>query len=272
MKHIDSHIHLYPKKLMDAIFRYFEKTACNFPYRQDVPESLAYLRESGMEKGFLLLYAHKAGMARDLNHWAFELCLQNPDLVPFACFHPEDPDADALVKECLNDWGFAGFKLHFNVQRFSPDDPRFAPVYSQVQEQGKAMVMHIGPFPSPSDHLGASKLLSVLRSFPRLKVLVAHLGFYDTEKFWRIMDQYPTVYLDTAFILGNPMFPDGEKIVAESMKRFPDRILYGSDFPLIRHDVREGLAHIGTLSWDENIKKKLLYENAENFLRNGQPL
>jgi uncharacterized protein len=272
MKHIDAHIHLYPKQLMKAIYSYFDKRSpWFFPYREDVGESLAYLRESGMEKGFLLLYAHKANMSYELNNWAAELCRQNTDLVPFACFHPDDSNPGELVRTCLDDWGFAGFKLHFNVQRFRPDDPRFAPVYSSVQERGKAMVMHISGFPAISEYLGATRLREVLLEFPKLRVLVAHLGLHDIEDFWRIMDQYESVYLDTAFILGSPMFPNADKMVADTMKRFPDRVLYGSDFPLICHNLREGLTYIESLPWDEDLKKKLLFENACNFLIERQP-
>ncbi len=267
MEHIDAHIHFYPPKLMSAIFRYFDRIQWNFPYREDLTTSLDYLKKCGMQKAFLLLYAHKAGMSLELNQWAFELCRQNRELIPFACFHPDDSQPQALVRKCLDEWDFAGFKLHFNVQRFRPDDPRFDPVYSAVQERGKGMVMHISSFPSPTEYLGPSRLQEILRNFPRLKVMVAHLGLNDIEDFWRIMERYDSVYLDTAFILGNPMFPGAAQLVADSMERFPDRIIYGSDFPLICHDVKEGLAYIESLPWDEETLQKLLFKNALSFLK-----
>lgn len=168
---------------------------------------------------------------------------------------------------CLDDWNFSGFKLHFSVQLFSPDDPRFTPVYKAVQERQRAVIMHISSFPWESRHLGANCLHRILQAFPRLKVLVAHLGSIDTDNFWRLMDKYPSIYLDTAFLLGNPMYPNAYKIVAATLQRFPDRVLYGSDFPFICHDINDGLNYIYNLPWDEKIKKKLLYLNAEEFLK-----
>lgn len=267
MEHIDTHIHLYPEKLMRAIFGYFDRIKVHFPFREDIPETLRYLKESGMKKGFLLLYVHKAGMAPELNCWAAGLCSQVPELVPFACFHPEDEDPETLVRTCLDDWNFAGFKLHFNVQKFYPEDPRFFPVYQGVQERRKAMVMHISSFPAQSDHLGADRLQAVLRLFPDLKVQVAHLGLPDNEDFWRLMDRYPGLCMDTSFILGNPMFPDSGRLAAATEMRFPGRVLYGSDFPLICHDLRQGLDYIAGLPWEEQLKRKILYENALEFLK-----
>lgn len=266
MKHIDAHIHLYPEKLMNAIYRYFDRLGWDLPVRPGVHDAMAHLREVEAEKAFLLLYSHKANMSRDLNRWAYELCLQYPRLVPFGCFYPDDSEPQANVRSCLKDWGFAGFKLHFNVQHYRPDDPRYDPVYRGVLDYGGGIVMHIGTFPNPGEHLGAERLLAVLKKFPELKVIVAHLGFYQTEEFWRMMERYPGVYLDTAFILGNPQFHNNTSIVTETLQRFPDRVIYGSDFPLICHRLEGGLDYIRQLPWDEGVKQKLLYDNALSFL------
>jgi len=167
---------------------------------------------------------------------------------------------------CLVDWSFAGFKLHFNVQKYHPDDPRFYPVYRGCVEQNRGVVMHIGTFPNPGKHLGAERLHAVLRQFPALKVSVAHLGLFQADDFWRIMDRYPSVYMDTAFILGNPLFPEGADQTAATLKRFPERVLYGSDFPLICHRLEDGLQEIAQMPWDTKTRQKLMLENAEKFL------
>lgn len=267
MKHIDAHIHLYPEKLMNAIFSYFERRDWILPFRSGTDEAVLYLKERSVEKAFLLLYAHKAGMSWELNEWARDLCRQHPFLLPFGCFFPEDEAPENLVKTCLKDWDFAGFKLHFNVQPFQPDDPRYFPVYHGALQYGKAVVMHIGTFPTAGENLGAERLRAVMRKFPQLKVLVAHLGLYEIEDFWRIMDRYPSVYMDTAFLLGNPRFPQAGQQVLATMERFPDRVLYGSDFPLICHRLEDGFNEIETLFGNNNLKQKLLLTNAEGFLR-----
>jgi predicted TIM-barrel fold metal-dependent hydrolase len=266
MKHIDAHIHLYPEKLMNAIYKYFDRLGWKLPLQPGIPDAMAYLDALGVEKAFLLLYAHKANMSQELNLWAHDLCQQYPQLIPFGCFFPDDREPEELVRTCLKDWGFAGFKLHFNVQQYRPDDSRYNPVYRGVLEYGGGLVMHIGTFPNSGEHLGAERLLAVLKKFPALKVMVAHLGFFQTEDFWRIMDRYPGVYLDTAFILGNPQFHENISLVAETLQRFPERVVYGSDFPLICHRLEDGLSYIKKLPWEEEQKQKLLYDNALSFL------
>lgn len=270
MKHIDSHIHLYPESLMNAIYRYFDKLGWQLPLRPNVKEALAHLKANDVEKAFLLLYAHKTGMSWELNRWAHELCQEHPMLLPFGCYFPEDSHNATMVKTCLHDWQFAGFKLHFNVQKFRPDDARYFPVYRGALEYGGGLVMHIGTFPDKGEHLGASRLLSVMKQFPGLSVVVAHMGFYDTEDFWRIMDRFPGVYLDTSFILGNPDFAYAGEVVYETLKRFPERVLYGSDFPLICHRLEDGLDSITKLPWGEEHLNNLLYRNALNFLSRTQ--
>lgn len=266
MKHIDSHIHLYPETLMNAIYRYFQKIGWQLPFHQGVDEALEHLKAHQVEKAFLLLYAHKAGMSLDLNRWAYELSLKNPQLIPFGCFYPDDPSPQALVRSCLSDWGFAGFKLHFNVQHYNPDDPRYDPVYRGTLEHGGGIVMHIGTFPNPGEHVGAQRLHAVLRKFPTLKVMVAHLGYFQTDDFLRLMDRYPGVYLDTAFILGNPDFHRDEPLVTAALNHFPHRVVYGSDFPLIRHRLQDGLDYIDQLPYDTSLKQNLMVDNALRFL------
>ncbi|MDW7651760.1 MAG: amidohydrolase family protein [Bacillota bacterium] len=266
MNHIDAHIHLYPETLMNAIYRYFEKLGWHLPLRPGVDDTIAHLRANNAEKAFLLLYSHKTGMSKDLNHWAHQLCLRHKELVPFGCFFPDDEKPKELVRNCLVDFGFAGFKLHFNVQPYRPDDRRYFPVYRGIMEYGGGIVMHVGTFPNSGDHLGAERLLAALQKFPKLKVMVAHMGFFQTEDFWRIMDRYPGVYLDTAFLLGNPDFFHADSVIAATLERFPDRVVYGSDFPLICHHLGDGLDHIAKLPWDQTLKRKLMYENANRFL------
>jgi uncharacterized protein len=266
MKHIDTHIHLYPEKLMEAIYRYFERLNWNLPHRYNVSGALDYLKQADAEKAFVLLYAHKANMSRELNKWAHQLCRQHPHLIPFASYFPDDDHREALVKTCLRDWDFAGFKLHFNVQPYRPDDPRYFPVYRGVLEYGKGLIMHIGRFPQNGNHAGADMLHAVLQRYPELKIIVAHLGLYQTEEFWRLMDRYPGVYLDTAFVLGNPDYHDSSGMVQQTLERFPHRVVYGSDFPLIRFRLEDGLDYIQKLPWPEEMKENLLYSNALRFL------
>lgn len=266
MKHIDAHIHLYPKKLMDAIYRYFAHLGWHLPLTPDVDGALNHLRQNNMEKGFLLLYAHKTDMSFKLNEWAYELCWNQPQLIPFGSFFPDDSYPEALVKTCLRNWDFAGFKLHFNVQPYHPDDPRYYPVYRGSLEYGKRLVMHIGTFPNKGKHAGVEQLAGALKRFPKLKIMVAHMGLYQTDEFWRLMDKYPGVYLDTAFVLGNPDFSGSDNIITETLKRFPKRVIYGSDFPLICHRLSDGLNYIDSLPWDQQTKENLLYNNAIQFL------
>lgn len=266
MRHVDAHVHVYPDALMQAIYRYFLKLGWQLPVMPDASQVLSHLKKVNAEKAFLLLYSHKPGMSFQLNRWVYELCRENPDLYPFGCYFPGDDKNEEMVRTCLQEWNFSGMKVQFHVQNSHPDDPGYEPLYRVAAELGKGIFMHVGKFPFAADNTGADRLGSVMKKFPELKVVVAHLGFYQTEDYWFLMDRYPDIYLDTSFILGNPAFTGAESLVHETLKRFPDRVLYGSDFPLLLYRLEDGLHHIASLPWDEKLKEKLMYENALRFL------
>jgi uncharacterized protein len=265
MKHIDAHIHLYPETLMNAIYRYFERLGWVFPHHMNITDNLAYLKNLEVDKAFLLLYAHKSGMSHSLNEWAYELCTQQPHLIPFGSYFPDDTNPNLLVRACLRDWDFAGIKLHFNVQPYQPDDFRYFPAYQGALEYGKGLIIHLGRFPGREKHDGVLQLHRILKRFPGLKVMVAHMGLYQTEELWRLMNRYPRLYLDTAFVLGNPDYHDSLAIIENTLERFPHQVIYGSDFPLIGYRLEDELDYIQKLPWPDEIKENILYNNALRF-------
>ena len=61
-----------------------------------------------------------------------------PDGIPLGTVHAGDEDPGAIVDEACGTWGLAGLKLHIQVQRYHPDDPRMWPVYARLVEMGRS--------------------------------------------------------------------------------------------------------------------------------------
>ena len=73
MRYFDAHVHLHPPRLAAAIERWFAQENWHNAHPFE-PEAVAEtLRARGVERFCFFTYAHKPGMARDLNHWVAEI-------------------------------------------------------------------------------------------------------------------------------------------------------------------------------------------------------
>jgi len=264
----DAHVHLFPEKLTDAILDWFEELGWIMPYRLKVEDLIQHLRSSGVQAAFALGYVHKAGMAAGINLWLKELHDRHPYLYPFAAVHQDD-DIERVLSQALDEWNFPGVKIHTFVQKVAANDPRLWPVYRMVLDRGKGIVLHLSAMPMSSPFIGVGPLRDVLAHFPNLKVMIAHMGLpNDFELALKLAQEYPNVYLDTAYVLGNPRFSLEDRWLT-AFATYPNKFVYGSDFPIMDYPPEAGIDVIKHSPLPLQIKERLLWKNAETFLGHG---
>lgn len=265
----DSHVHLFPEKLLRAIYGFFRQHyGWELPFPADPDRLAVLLQEQGVGRAFALAYIHKPDLSRSLNRWLYDFSARNPWLVPFGAVHPLDRDLKLVLKEALVKFKFAGLKLHFLVMPYRPDDERLFPVYEALLEQKRALVLHAGSFPLPAeDRLGSRYVLRLLSRYPGLQLVVSHLGLYDLEAYREMLEAFPGLYLDTAFIFQNEAFPLPMEQIRRLILDFPGRILHGSDFPFIAGSPLQGVARLLQWRLPEQIYRQLFYANALSFLK-----
>lgn len=123
---IDAHVHLMPERLMEAIRKALnEVSGWEFDYSTSRKAIETTLREHGIERYVALPYAHKPGIAADLNQWLLEAPSHSELCIPFATVHPAD-GVHAVVKNAFKN-GARGLKFQSSVQEAAPDDPRLDP-------------------------------------------------------------------------------------------------------------------------------------------------
>ena len=228
---VDFHVHLFPDKLCDAIWRRFVadygwKVLHQLYWR----ESLAYLRERGVGTVVYSNYAHRKGIARGLNDWNLQVLAEIPDLFCFAAYHPDDEDGLAMAEALLEHPRILGIKLQLLVQRFPPDDVRLFPLYELVMAKGKRLLLHVGTGPVGNEFVGVAPFRRLLARYPDLPAIVAHMGALEYQAFGKLMDDHHGLLMDTAFAF-LPRLGAVCDLDAEFMERHRGRILYGSDFP-----------------------------------------
>jgi uncharacterized protein len=268
---IDAHVHLFPDKGFDAIWKAFD-TIYQVPvlHRLYHMECIEYLRNRQVGPIIFSNYAHKPGIAESMNAWNRELLDRTDALFCYAAFHPDDIEALSMIETMLDHPHVMGVKLHLLIQNYYPYDRRFFPLYERIMARKKRLLIHLGTGPIGNEFTGISHFKKLLEHYPDLPVTVPHMGGYEYRGFLDLLDDHPALMLDTAYSFW-PQVPGGYDQGAEALERYQDRIVYGSDFPNIilpRKDEITGLLSYGL---PQHVYDKLFYGNAARLIREACP-
>ncbi len=265
---IDVHTHFMPERMLAKVWAYFDgvgrATGVSWPieYRIDEDDRLRRLRGFGVRTFTSMVYPHKPGMAEWLNTWAADFAARTPDCLRTATFFPE-PGVGAYVAKAIED-GTRVFKAHLQVGKYDPNEPELKPAWGALQDSGTPIVAHCGSGPYPGEFTGPGPISEVLAAFPRLRLIVAHMGLPEYAQFLDLADRYDEVYLDTTMAFTDfteqiAPFPDALRA------RLPDageRILLGTDFPNIPYPYLHQLESLERLGLGDDWLGAVCYHNA----------
>jgi uncharacterized protein len=267
---IDVHVHLHPERLARSIERHFAARDWIAGHTFEPDAVAATLRARGIERFCFFTYAHKPGIARSLNQWVAQTAARLPEAIPLGTLHPDDPDLLAVAAEATDTLGLRGFKFHHSVQRFHADDPRLERVYARAEAAGHVLMLHVGTMPYRDEFTGIASILRVLARHPRLRVCVAHMGAFESPALLTQLERYEFLYADTTMALA----PAAARYVGavpavvsdEDLVVHQDRILFGSDFPVIPYDYDEERRWAWERSLPDAVRRKIFHDNALRFL------
>ena len=243
---VDAHVHVFPSRIFSAIRNWFDENAWPVRYRLSTSGVLEYLLSRGVSHVVALQYAHKPGIAQELNQYMALKCKAFPGKVTgMATVFPGEELAVDILREAF-DLGLKGVKLHAHVQCFDMNAEEMDLIYGLCESENKPMVMHVGREPKSEAYncdpyliCRADKLERVLKNYPGLKICVPHLGFDEIFAYQKLIEKYDTLWLDTTMVLTD-YFPIKERMELDQFRI--DRIMYGSDFPNIPY------------AWDRELK------------------
>ncbi|HEU4405255.1 MAG TPA: amidohydrolase family protein [Polyangiaceae bacterium] len=273
---VDAHVHLFPPRVYDAIWRWFESHAWPVRYRLYAEQVVEFMASRGVRQIIGLHYAHAPGMADALNAFAAELGRSHRDLVvPLGTVLPGEPGAAEVVRRALGPLGLHGLKLHCHVQRFRVDDPRLDEIYEACSDAGKPIIVHAGREPSfagypvdPRELCEVGRVERVLRRFPRLTLVVPHLGLDEVGDYLGLLATYENLYLDTTMACAGYFPPEVEPPLA-SLAPYAGRLLYGTDFPTLPFAWDRELRRLVTLPLDAAGRRALFSGNARRVYQCG---
>jgi uncharacterized protein len=201
-----------------------------------------------------------------------EVAAANPDvLIPFASVDPHKPDAVAEAKRLIRDHAVRGFKFHPNIQAFFPDDRSVYPLYEAIAEAGLPALFHTGHSGIGTGLPGGGgvrlkysnpmHLDDVAADFPELTIVMAHPSFPWQDEAISIALHKQQVYIDLSGWSPKYFSPN---LISYANTLLRDRVLFGSDFPLITPD--RWLADFAEADFKDEVRPLILKENAVKML------
>jgi predicted TIM-barrel fold metal-dependent hydrolase len=280
LRAIDVHVHAernqgepqdpVTTEILSAAAEYFGGSPAQ-PTAQEVAE---YYRERNI-LAVIFNVDDEAGMGRRRlgNHEILEVAKANPDvLIPFASVDPHKGKLGVREARELIDAGVRGFKFHPNIQAFWPNDRDFYPLYEVIEEAGLIALFHSGTTGIGAGMPGGGGVRlkysnpmavdDVAADFPGLDIILAHPSFPWQEEALAVAVHKPNVYIDLSG-WSPKYFP--EILIQYINTRLRDKMLFGSDFPLITPD--RWLADFEKLPIRDEVRPLVLKQNAARLLK-----
>jgi uncharacterized protein len=254
---LDTHVHIMPSKRMAGLVRWVKKFTPGFPVSEDITteDIVADLRESEIACFFNLVFPLWEEETSDLNLFNRDLCRDIPGAIPFGSLHIETPDKGSETRRCIEDYGFMGMKLHPYAQRFPAFGPEMVPLFEVLNELERPLLVHTGFDVFYGMFMDLADMEAAIKNYPGMQVVAVHALFPRFRLAHRLLGDYPNFWLDMTNTisclriylemkasrdethiddasLDTDLLEENLEYFYSLFTDFPDRIMYGTDFPV----------------------------------------
>jgi predicted TIM-barrel fold metal-dependent hydrolase len=154
-------------------------------------------------------------------------------LIGFGSVDPHDPNAPDELERMKSDLGLRGCKMGPIYQDADPLGPGFLRVCEALERLELPMLIHQGTTfvrAGPLVHARPILLDEVARRFPRLPIVIAHLGHPWIEEAVAVVRKHPRVYADIS-ALHPRAWQLYQALLCALEYRTEQKLLFGSDYP-----------------------------------------
>jgi predicted TIM-barrel fold metal-dependent hydrolase len=201
-----------------------------------------------------------------------------PDNLPNIAAHQEaaaqfEKEVDQKMWVSMGELGMAYSGMALN-------DPAYFPYYDVCERKGLPVFFHTGgPGAADPQRLLAGRfrveladpllLQDIVIRFPKLKIVIMHMGWPFTDHALYMLYEYPNVYLETAGVdwqLGPSLF---KRILREAVETAgSDHIVFGSDAAVSPQFMTTAVDSIRSADFlTDADKRKILWDNAVGLLK-----
>jgi predicted TIM-barrel fold metal-dependent hydrolase len=178
---------------------------------------------------------------------------------PFIGIDPRRKGAMDLLKRGVEEWGVRGIKYH-GIGEFFPGEELGLPLLEWAEKKNLILLIHQGPLMNPfeSKYTHPQFLEPVLKMFPNLRVVAAHMAFGWWRELINLAQKYPLLYTDISgwqlVALDNtPQFIHILRRIIDGMGN--DHVLFGTDGP----------------TFDPFFSKRAFISLIKNLIKGGSP-
>jgi hypothetical protein len=207
---------------------------------------------------------------------------QAPDrFIGFGYVNPLERGVEEEVLRQRRDLGLFGLKLYPTTDGYLADDPKAFRVYEAAVGIGMPVMFHHAGMPEPRDlmrHADPALIDSVACSFPRLRIVLAHLGYPRVDETLYVARKHRNVWCDISWPYGDVGHPSyvyflwRDLLIALNLGVLR-KIVFGTDYPGVRQrpyvdmlmSVNRYAPH-PDLTIPENELSAILGENAKPIL------
>lgn len=241
----------------------------------DVDEMLADMDAAGVDQCVVVGWCWQAHeICVEQNSWLMEIARQHPArLLALATVQP-NAGADALreLRRCVEGGVVGVGELNADGQGFRLDAPAFLALARAMSEMNVPLLLHtnepVGHAYPGKGKLALAEIYAFIKANPDLRIVLAHWGggflFYELMREVRKIAR--NVFYDSA---ASPLLYDIGIFRAATQIVGSDKILFGSDYPLILYPKRQTapamtsfLAQVRELDLPDDDRRKILGENA----------
>jgi uncharacterized protein len=242
--------------------------------RPTIAESIAYYREKNI--GFVMFTVDSEanlGRRRIPNEEIAEAALKNSDImIAFGSVDPHKGKMGAReVERLITDYGVKGFKFHPTVQGYHPNDRMAWPLYEVINQYKLPAIFHTGHSGIGSgmrcggglrlEYSNPIHLDDVAINFPDMQIVMAHPSWPWQDEALSVAMHKPNVWIDLSG-WSPKYFP--QQLIQYSNTLLKDRVLFGSDFPLIQPD--RWIKDAGEAGFKPEVMPGILKGNAGRLL------
>lgn len=276
-RYIDTHCHFFPPQIFEAIWNFFEQPDSDgnpqgwiIKYKDPIEILVEILESKNVVAYTTYNYAHKKGVAEFINDWTIKFVKGHKRAIPFGCVWPDDKDRLDYIGKIFYEFDFLGLKIQPLVQNFYPDDKRLYQIYDIIVDLGKWFTIHAGTAPYANEFVGYSHFKKFIEKYPNMNVIVAHLGAYEYQEFFKLLDIYENLYLDTSMVyipgeIYHKWKRDLDYPTPEELLSYQDRLLYGSDYPNIPFEYETSTKGLFNLNLPRKFYENIFYNNAKKL-------
>jgi predicted TIM-barrel fold metal-dependent hydrolase len=292
---IDAHTHTWTRDIIskeDIQARQISAERSGIGPQLDSPlqNLTAAMKTAGVESAVVLPIDSGVSQTMPLSlqektDWHVKEVADSPNVITFVGIDPRRGEEGLReLERAVTEKGCRGWKM-YPPNGFYPDDDAFNPYYEKCVELKIPIVIHTG-FTSRFKHVKYAQPVYVDRvaaDFPTLKIVLAHIGVPWTDEALMIASKNPNVSVDVSgwqvFASRVPIRVHQMIAEAKLTRVFPNRMIFGSDFPLFEYamplkkwvnfftnlQIPEELLDQGYPQVTKNELQSVMFENAERI-------